>query len=128
MNYGLKDNFGRARPRDIVEFKGSKSFTGPLVIGGQTLQNGSFSSGHAAMAYSLSALSYVIPVYGNLIFLAGVIFGSLVGFGRVLQGGHFPSDVIFSGFFVLLINQGWFLLWRRLCRKKQDKVESMAVA
>ena len=45
----------------------------------------------------------------------GVVAGLLVGAGRVLQGGHFLSDIVLAGLVMhgvcLLIRAGW-LRWR----------------
>ncbi len=115
VNTALKENVGRARPRQILEFGGDKAFTAPLIITDQCENNCSFSSGHAAMAYYFSAISYVTPPpYSGVAFLVGLSAGSVVGFGRVLQGGHFLSDVIFSGLFVMIINELCFILWIKL--------------
>jgi membrane-associated phospholipid phosphatase len=32
-----------------------------------------------------------------------MVFGGLVGLGRIIQGAHFLSDVIFSGIFVFVV-------------------------
>jgi len=39
VNDALKDNIGRARPRDIVEFGGAEHYTPPFVISGQCTKN-----------------------------------------------------------------------------------------
>jgi lipid A 4'-phosphatase len=38
-------------------------------------------------------------------------YGWLMGCGRIVQGGHFFSDVVWSGVIVVLIT---YVLWRRL--------------
>ena len=50
VNGVFKDDFGRARPRDIVEFGGSKRFTPAFVISRECDRNCSFSSGDGAGA------------------------------------------------------------------------------
>jgi len=37
-----------------------------------------------------------------------MVLGVLVGFGRIVQGGHFLSDVIFSGIFTVAITVGLY--------------------
>ena len=61
VNEVLKNQFGRARPIDIVEFSGTAKFTKICVIADQCQTNCSFSSGHAAGAYWFTNLSFVLP-------------------------------------------------------------------
>ena len=118
VNALLKEHVGRARPSQILEFNGNKAFVGPLHISTECESNCSFSSGHAAMGYYFSSLSYLAPnPYKAIVFLFGIILGSAVGFGRVLQGGHFLSDVIFSGLFIILTNHLCFVLWQKAFKK-----------
>lgn len=114
VNYALKDHFGRARPREIIEFEGRKSFTRAFVISQQCGSNCSFSSGHAAMAFYFTALAYIVnQFYFSRVYIAGIIWGLLVGFSRIIMGGHFASDVFMSGFIVLSVNHLIFLFWKR---------------
>src|SRR5215218_7082625 len=39
VNVGLKDHFGRARPRDIEEFGGAKQFTAAFVVSHECARN-----------------------------------------------------------------------------------------
>ena len=127
VNYGLKEHVGRARPSQILEFGGNKSFSGPMRIAEECEHNCSFTSGHAAMGYYFSSLSYVLPgVYANIAFAFGILFGSVVGFGRMAQGGHFLSDVIFSGIFIMCVNHISFVLWKKLSPKHKTKGKSRA--
>ena len=48
-NVILKDNWGRARPRQVVEFGGTKQFTPPLVPVRECVRNCSFVSGEASV-------------------------------------------------------------------------------
>src|ERR1044072_4516087 len=48
VNVILKDNFGRARPRDIAEFGGAQLYTPPFVASDACRKNCSFSSGEGA--------------------------------------------------------------------------------
>src|SRR5262245_48034696 len=56
VNQGFKNNFGRARPRDIAEFGGAREFTPAFVPAHQCGTNCSFSSGDAAGAFYSLAL------------------------------------------------------------------------
>jgi lipid A 4'-phosphatase len=101
VNAGLKDNFGRARPRDIAEFGGSEQFTPAFVMSDACDRNCSFSSGDSAGAFF--ALAFVLMASRKrTISTAGVGFGVLVSASRIASGAHFFSDAVVS-FFVMLI-------------------------
>jgi lipid A 4'-phosphatase len=96
VNAALKNHWDRARPRDIVEFGGHKQFSPAWVISDQCETNCSFVSGHATMAFCAMILGWLL---GRRQWLwAGVFFGLLIGLVRILQGGHFVSDVLLAGF------------------------------
>jgi lipid A 4'-phosphatase len=117
VNDVFKENFGRARPRQVEEFNGIKKFTRAFEVSDQCKHNCSFSSGHAAMGYFFSAVAYTANLlYFNKIYIAGIVFGSLVGLSRIMMGGHFLSDVVVSAFIVLFFNHIIFILWQILIR------------
>jgi lipid A 4'-phosphatase len=100
----FKDNWGRARPSQIVEFGGSKQYSPPFVIAGQCEKNCSFVSGHAAIGFFICAFALFFKGWRRTaIYTGGVLFGLWIGFIRMAMGGHFFSDVIFAGIFVLLV-------------------------
>lgn len=90
----LKDHSGRARPSQVVEFGGEKSFTGALIPANQCERNCSFVSGHAAMGFWFIALAWVFR--DRRWFWFGIAIGAFVGLGRILQGSHYLGDVIYS--------------------------------
>ncbi|AIL65481.1 PAP2 (acid phosphatase) superfamily protein [Rickettsiales bacterium Ac37b] len=113
INTIFKDQvFGRARPKHITEFGGSKSFSTPFTIAKECMKNCSFVSGHAAIGFYFTAFAFLIrkKSLATLIFYSSVIFGFIIGAARILQGGHFFSDVIFSGFIVISINYLLYIL------------------
>lgn len=121
VNTVLKDNFGRARPEQIIEFNGSKKFTEAFVITDQCKKNCSFSSGHAAMGFYFTAIAYTTSaLYFTRIYLLGIIFGTLVGLSRIIMGGHFASDVVISGLIVLLLNHLIFICWNKKRSKSTE--------
>jgi lipid A 4'-phosphatase len=105
VNSVLKDNFGRARPKNIMEFGGNSHFSRILYLSDQCNVNCSFSSGHAAGAYHFTSVSLILARRCfRVSFNSTMIFGTIVGLTRIAQGGHFASDVIFSCFVVLIVN------------------------
>lgn len=101
----LKTVWGRARPRDIIEFGGQLMFTPAIYISNQCQANCSFVSGHASAGFLVCATGFIFkPVYLKVLGLSlGVILGLMLGLFRVMQGAHFASDIIFCGLFMLLI-------------------------
>lgn len=110
VNVALKDNYGRPRPRQVTEFAGSQQFR---WIGEPTFDRKakSFPSGHASMGF----FWFVPAIYfwsrsRNLAWGLGglaLLHGGLMGFGRMAQGGHWPSDILWSAGVVYVT--GWGL-------------------
>ena len=99
VHYGFKDSFHRARPNAIEQFGGSSHFTPAFTVSDQCQTNCSFVSGHAAAGFMFFALAFFYSGKQKLLAaLAAAALGTLIGIGRVMEGGHFLSDVIFAGF------------------------------
>jgi lipid A 4'-phosphatase len=98
-NTVLKDNMGRARPDQTVEFGGTRTFTPALVPADQCPKNCSFVSGHAALGFFLVTFAFLMaPGYRRRAVFAGTIaLGTAIGLARIGQGRHFLSDVVFAG-------------------------------
>jgi membrane-associated PAP2 superfamily phosphatase len=114
VNGVLKDHWGRARPATVHQFGGPRVFTPAWEPASQCLQNCSFVSGHAATGYALISLG----MFGSLAtrrrwWLIGMVTGTLIGLGRVAQGGHFASDVVLAGLLVWIACCA--LRWAWLC-------------
>jgi lipid A 4'-phosphatase len=101
VNGVFKNHFGRARPRDLQEFGGSRQFTPAFVVAGQCSSNCSFSSGDAAGAFFSMAFAIALT-RRRVIAVAAVGFGVAVSLSRIAIGAHFFSDTVVS-FFVMLI-------------------------
>ena len=107
----VKEVYERPRPRAVQEFGGQETFVPAFVIS-QDCQRSctSFVSGHAAMGFWLMAFAWVFRRRSWL--WAGIALGLLASAGRVVQGGHFLSDTLMSGFFCYFVYRGfsWWLL------------------
>jgi lipid A 4'-phosphatase len=101
VNVALKDHLGRARPRQIEEFGGTRQFTPLFVPSRECSVNCSFSSGDAAGAFLSLALAKAFTRRRRY-HVAALGFGALVSLARVSAGAHFFSDTVVS-FFVMLI-------------------------
>jgi len=102
-NVVLKDHWGRARPKQVVEFGGAKTFTPPLIPTDQCANNCSFVSGEAAAIFMpFYAAGLVVPQWSATLLAAGTVCGFAAGLVRIAQGAHFLSDVIFAGVFMAM--------------------------
>tara|TARA_X000000368_G_C23052758_1_gene722279 strand:- start:2788 stop:4125 length:1338 start_codon:yes stop_codon:yes gene_type:complete len=108
VNLILKNFWGRARPNDILQLGGKEHFTPWYEYSNACLTNCSFVSGDASVGFSLIVL-YFITKNKNFIW-ASVFSGVFIGFVRILEGGHFFSDVLIAGFLIFILTslQFWF--------------------
>jgi len=102
VNGVFKDHWGRARPSQVTEFGGGKQFTRAALPADQCAKNCSFVSGHASVGFYFLALAFVVPRRRALWLAIGTGLGLGIGLVRIMQGGHFLSDVIFAGIVVYL--------------------------
>lgn len=100
VNATLKDNWERARPSQTVNFGGEKKFTPAYIISDQG--GYSFSSGHAAAAFSLIGFVLLAKKRKKIWMSIALIYAFGVGAARIAAGGHFFSDVITSFFIVYI--------------------------
>lgn len=104
VNGVLKEHVERARPHQIAEFGGERLFTPPFLPTRECSSNCSFVSGHAAFGFYLLGAAFIAaPGARRRWLLAGLASGAIVGLMRILQGGHFLSDVVFAGFAVYMV-------------------------
>ncbi|MDT8318596.1 MAG: phosphatase PAP2 family protein [bacterium] len=103
VNGLLKETSGRARPRHVAEFGGTKQFTPAFVFTDQCDKNCSFVCGHASAGFYFVSLALLFSGRKKrIIFWSAVSAGGIIGLIRIMMGGHFLSDVIFSFVFVYL--------------------------
>lgn len=106
VNTLFKDNFGRPRPRDIIEFGGQQQYH-QLLQSDWGNTGRSFPCGHCSAAFYFVVLYFCargrksrwLP-YAGLTF--GLGYGIFMGIARIVQGGHFLSDVLWSAGIVYL--------------------------
>jgi lipid A 4'-phosphatase len=98
VNTILKDHWGRPRPSTVTQFGGVYDYRPPVIPGGPCPNNCSFPSGHASLGFWMAAPAMLAPKRRRRWTVpAAVGFGAAVGLVRMAQGGHFLSDVVFSG-------------------------------
>ncbi len=103
VELGLKKTMGRPRPVQTEQFGGDMPFHAIYERGSTPSKHKSFPSGHAAAGFSLMALGLACGrTWRRRWFLAGLVTGGVVGLGRIMQGGHYLSDIVFSFYAVWL--------------------------
>lgn len=109
VNGILKPGWGRPRPRQIVEFGGSQAYRAwynPNLHPPEPSL--SFPSGHAAAGFyffSLVALGRQLQRrwVRYLGYTMVTILGSLLAYCRIAMGGHYFSDILWSGYLMWLV-------------------------
>lgn len=102
VNGLLKEEFGRARPRDVQDFGGTLHFTPAFVITSECSHNCSFSSGDAAGAFF--GLAFVLASSRRRVASAvGMGYAVAVSVSRIASGAHWFSDTVVSFFIMLII-------------------------
>jgi lipid A 4'-phosphatase len=125
VNVGLKDNFGRARPRDVTEFGGPKQFTPAFVISHECRTNCSFSSGDAAGGFFSLALVFALARRRRAALIAALAVGGIESLARISSGAHFFSDTGVS-FFVMLIVADVLYFYLVMTRAERAQGKSVA--
>ena len=106
VNVGLKQQWGRPRPRDIQDFGGKYSYEAPWQMDRSSPGN-SFPSGHASMGFYFFSLLFLVrnkswkqSLWSGILAFA---WGAIIGFVRIIQGGHFFTDVLWAAVILWLI-------------------------
>jgi lipid A 4'-phosphatase len=115
VNTVFKDHWGRPRPIDIVNFGGTEVFRHAWEKG-QPGQGKSFPSGHAAVGFFLFSPFFFLRKtsrrWAALFLCLGISYGVLMGTARMIQGGHFPTDILWSGVFTYLTGLILYYIFR----------------
>ena len=118
VDWGLKDHVGRPHPYQTLPFNGAHDFVPVFHYQPLCEENCYFVSGHAAGGFVWMAWGMLRSRRLRQRWLwTGIAAGALIGATRVMQGGHFLSDIIFSGWFMWLTYQlvrGAWLRYRRM--------------
>lgn len=115
INTVFKDHWGRPRPADIVNFGGGETFR-HVWERGQPGQGKSFPSGHASVGFFLFSPFFILRKtslkWAAFFLCLGIFYGLLMGTGRMIQGGHFPTDVLWSGALTYLTGLTLYYVFR----------------
>ncbi len=96
----FKDNWGRPRPYQVI--RDGAEFRPVYRPDFGASQNNSFPCGHATVGFFLGIPLLVIG-RRKCALITSFIGGAFVGLVRFLQGGHYLTDIIFSGIIVWMV-------------------------
>lgn len=114
VNGVCKEFLGRPRPADTEIFGGNAPYRAALDPG-RPGEGKSFPCGHCSMGFAFSsgvAFYPWFPAAGMTALVFGAIYGSLSSVARIVQGGHYPTDVIWAAAIVytLILALYYFIL------------------
>lgn len=99
VNGTMKPGFSRPRPREVTQMGGEQAYQPVFGFGEKTNFNASFPSGHASIGFFLIAPAFLFRrkhLARNSILICGLAVGCIMSASRIVQGGHYLSDVIWS--------------------------------
>lgn len=106
VNSVFKEHWGRPRPREVVQYGGTKQFLQPWQPG-VSGKGRSFPTGHSSAAFFLATPWFVYrhrkPVTARIWLWGGIGFGALMSVARITQGGHFLTDCLWAFGMVWLV-------------------------
>ncbi len=115
-NVVFKGYWGRPRPVLVTEFNGKLDFKPWWDPRGECPKNCSFFSGEGATAFwTYAPAALAPPAWRPLAYAAAPAFGIATGSLRISFGGHFFTDVLFSGtisFLVIWLAYAIIYRWR----------------
>jgi lipid A 4'-phosphatase len=111
----FKDHWGRPRPGNVEIFGGKEKFL-PVWVRGGPGAGKSFPSGHASIGFYLFAPFFFLrrcaKGWASFFLALGIGYGVFMGIGRMAQGGHFASDIVWAGGFTYITGLLLFYIFR----------------
>lgn len=109
VNLIFKDHWGRPRPVHVQNFGGQYQYVPPLKMA--DTPDKSFVCGHCSVAYAFFALYFLSQNHKLVYFLLTLGLAWTMGFTRMTSGGHFLSDILWSGYLVFLVAYALYYGW-----------------
>lgn len=107
---GFKDHWGRPRPSHTTEFLGTYAYVPPLIMSDACERNCSFPAGDPAVGFALVAFALVFRRRQRQFLILALAAGAALGVMRIAMGGHYLSDVIFSGAMMFFVAKALYVL------------------
>lgn len=100
----IKQLSNRHCPWDVVDFGGFAPYVSLFAnTPGDIVRGACFPAGHATAGFVWLVLAVALratrPRLANFAMIGGLLVGMLLGLGRMAQGAHFFSHVLWSGWF-----------------------------
>lgn len=113
-NAGLKEYWGRPRPREVQGLGGHSQFEKILTID-KSSDGKSFPCGHATMGFYFVCGFFLLRRHRKKLaqwfLIGGFLVGAFMGIARMAQGGHFFSDVVWAGAVCYFTAMGLYYLF-----------------
>lgn len=129
VNFILKEQWGRPRPKKTEMFGGEQAYCSALNPGPRDAGK-SFPCGHASVGYLFVVFYFIYRrkrKTAAFLWLAfALLFGTLIGYGRVIGGAHYASDVVWSGLIIFFL--AWLLYYFIMNIPGREDAEAAAPA
>jgi lipid A 4'-phosphatase len=109
INVVFKDHWGRPRPVHVGEFGGQYAYVPPLQR--VNTPQKSFPCGHCTIGYMFFALYFLSRKRKAFYFILTLTLALMIAIARMSAGGHFISDVLWSGYLVFLVAWALYYGW-----------------
>ena len=110
VNIIFKDHWGRPRPVHMHQLSGQHDYVPPLKIG--STHEKSFVCGHCSVGFAFFVFYFLSKKHKTRYFLLTLLLSLALGLARMSAGGHFISDILWSGYSVFLVAwlvyYGWY--------------------
>jgi len=127
INGILREQWGRPRPRQTEQFGGEYAHH-RVHEPGASRKCKSFPCGHSSVGFAFCVFYFLLRrSRRKAAFLAlsvSILMGLVLGIARMADGGHFSSDVLWSGYIVFLV--AWLLYYfvLRIPQAEKRRVEA----
>jgi len=131
VNGIIKERWARPRPRQIENFGGHLVYR-PAVVPGPNEGGLSFPCGHSSVAFYLTVFYFLFRrkrrLWAWTALTVSVVFGGLVGLGRMVAGAHFLSDVLWSAYLVFLVSHVLYYFVLNIPAREDGRLPAVAAA
>ena len=126
VNEMFKEHWGRARPGQVIEFGGDKTFTPAFIMSDQG--GYSFSCGHGSGAFTLIGVALLFYRHRKIAMGVALSYGALVSLARIVGGGHFLSDTVTSFYVMWIVSHMlYYVMFERASKENNNKTADRLV-